>query len=181
MESSLMIDLPISAIICDSCKDNKEIHECSRGNMNFITNVAVPDQNRVVHNDKFTVQVDVKKIVWNTVEKGIYATMAQMLVMCPKCDKQHVVKRYLVAPRAYLEQSRTCVSCGGDLSFQEESLDIEDCRGKPFITITGTLKCEKCKNEIRHSAGGGITKEKDGNGGEYTVMCGKGQKLHISL
>ena len=62
--------------------------------------------------------------------------------------------------------------------FQEEEMDIEDRGGRPFVTISGRMICEKCQNETPYFADGSVSDE---NKEIYAVACGKGQKLFIKM
>lgn len=182
MGFALKLDLPISATVCDSCSATDKMQQISEGNLNLICRVPVSGGNNNVPNSDFSVKIDVRKIKWERAGKGAYTATAQLFVICPKCDKEHMVERCFEAPRIYLEQSRNCEICGGKLSFQEEEMDIEDRGGRPFVTISGRLICEKCKNETPYFADGSASDEnKDANKETYVIACGKGQKLFIKM
>ena len=182
MGFALKLDLPVSATVCNSCNTTEKMQQISAGNLNLICKVPVSGENYNVPNSDFSVKIDVRKIKWHRARKGEYTAMAQLFVICPKCDKEHVVERCFDAPRIYLEQSRNCEICGGKLSFQEEEMDIEDKSGRPFVTISGRLICEKCQNETSYYADGSVSDEnRDEDEETYIITCGKGQKLFIKM
>ncbi len=182
MGFALKLDVPISETVCNSCNITDKTQQISSGNLNIIYQIPISGENNNVPNSDFVVSIDVRKIKYKKIGEGAYTTTAQLFVICPKCDKEHIVEKCFEAPRIYLEQSRDCDICGEKLCFQEEEFNIEDIDGIPFVTIKGILICKKCQNETPFTTSGNVLDEntvKDNN--TYIITCGKGQKLYIEM
>lgn len=178
----LTCKIPISETVCTECKIESKDQRIAQGNLNMIYNIPISSGDTDIPNKSFSVKIDVRKIKWKRECVGSYFATAQMFVICPKCDKLHEIEQIFEAPKIYLEQSRTCEKCGGSLTFQEEELDIEDRNGKPYITMSGKLICEKCQMESSLSVTGEVSPAtKENSGTTYVVACGKGQELHIKM
>ena len=178
----LKYHLPLNEIICTECRSGALKHHISNGNANIIYNVSVPSGEDTIQNSHFTVEVDVKKIKWKKERKGLYSAMAQMYVVCPKCDKLHEIDKIIKTPKLYFEQTCKCEVCGGRLLLQGEEIEIQDRNGKPFVHLIGKLICEKCQNESSLSTNSEAqVSDNDNIKSSYVVAFGKGQELHIEL
>ena len=178
----LTCKIPINETVCSECIIESKDHKVAEGNCNIIYNLSIPSKDNGIPNKGISVKVDVKKVKWKRECTGAYFATAQMIVLCPKCDKPHIIEQIFEAPKVYLEQSRTCEQCGGSLIFKEEELDIEDRKGNPYVTVTGKLFCERCQRESSLSVTGEVlptTKEKSTS--TYVIACGKGQELRITI
>ena len=178
----LTCKIPISETVCSECKIESKDQRVAEGNLNIIYDIPISSGDTGIPNKGFSVKVDVRKIKWKRECTGSYFATAQMFVLCPKCDKPHKIEQIFEAPKVYLEQSRTCEGCGGSLTFQEEELDIEDRNGKPYVTMTGKLVCEKCQRESSLSVTGEVPPTtKEDSASTYVIACGKGQELRIKM
>lgn len=174
--------VPIIKCVCSECQAEKTQHQISEGNLNLLYSFSEPKEHEGVAADSFKVQLDIKRIKWIHEDNGGYYAKAQMKVICPKCAKEHEIEQSIDAPRLFLEQSKKCDSCGGNLSFQEEELEIEDKNGTPFVHVSGKLICEKCNKSSLITANTEIPDSKlTEEMHDFAISCGKGETIKVQF
>lgn len=172
--------VPISKCVCVNCQGDKTQHQISEGNLNLLYTISIPKE--TVAAESFKVQVDIIKIKWIHDDNGGYIAKAQMKVRCPKCDKDHEIDQIIETPRLFFEKTKKCDSCGGNLSFQEEELEIEDQNGMPFVHVSGKLICEKCNKSSLFTANTEIPDSKlTEEMHDFAISCGKGETIKVQF
>ncbi len=146
MGNILTCQIPLSKTICSECNTPSIQPSITAGNSNII--IERTGNNEDIHSSNFKVKVDVKRIKYKKQNDGTFSASAQLLVLCPKCDKPHEIEQVIDTPSICFENSKKCDVCGEFLKFEESSLEISDKKGKPFITISGKSYCPKCKKSV---------------------------------
>lgn len=182
MGSFLTCRVPINRCVCAECQAVKTQHQILEGNLNIIYQLSEPKEDEDVAVASFSITVDVKRIKYIHEDKGSYCAKAQMAVFCPKCDKEHEIEQIIDAPKLFFEKSKKCDSCGGNLTFQEIELEIEDKNGVPFVYVSGRLICEKCNKHSSISANAEISDSKpNGEMANLAISCGKGNSVRVQF
>ena len=137
MVSSLKIKVAPQDLICESCKNYKDVDvETQAGSVNVIRTVQLPRYN-------LTVPIDSQSLEVGAYAKGVRKIVASFKAVkdCPICGEQHSIKHTILAVKTFLSDIYCCPVCEDDMTFCEFSSNINS---DDDITIIGRLICQNC-------------------------------------
>jgi TIR domain len=142
MDSLNKIELPISELTCDDCRD-EVTDERARIHVPFhATSVVVQGDDDL---EPLTVTLDVSKISWRKQSAGRYVATATVTVSCPCCEKARDIQPYLEAPSILITNIGKCRTCKGNLEIEEEEINYLDSgSGHWKVDVRADLICRTC-------------------------------------
>jgi hypothetical protein len=146
MENSVKIDVPISSLICDKCKN--DFTDSAKSDVNYsLVSISIGTSEL----DSPTLLLDVRKIEWRKKEQGWYTADAVFSIPCPNCDDLHILRHRIEAPAVFLADVGRCRTCGGKLLLENEEIEYTDNEESGvLITIHGDLVCNNCVTRSRN-------------------------------